>query len=244
MPLVSWISAHRRRLAIALVTLVALVGLGNVTWRFINSRTAQLVGTLVARVETAQPVIALTFDDGPREHGPVLKVLAAQQVPATFFVCGQFMESPVGMALARQMVVEGHELGNHSYSHQRMILKTPGWVAGEIASTDRLIRSAGHRGAIHFRPPYGKKFLVLPFYLAQHGRTTIMWDVEPETYLSVAYSPRRIIDHVVERTRPGSIILLHGAYPATQVAVGPLVTALKAKGFRFVTVSQLLAVPR
>lgn len=237
MPLLSWLSAHRRLLVAVLVVVGVLSG----TWHLIKARTIQVFGRLVARVETAQPLIALTFDDGPRGHDVVLDVLGAERVPATFFVCGAGMAQPAQMALARRMVAEGHELGNHSFSHQRMVLKSPAWIAEEVESTDRLIRQAGHTGPIHFRPPYGKKFLGLPYYLSQTGRTTIMWDVEPESYPHITHQPTRIVEHVLAETRPGSIILLHGAYPATQRAVAPLVAALKAKGFKFVRVSELLA---
>lgn len=230
-------SALRVRLLFGLAALVALVGVLAGAWQLSKSRTVQAFGRLVARVETSRPVVALTFDDGPRGHAPVLDVLGRHGVPATFFVCGSGMEQPAEMALARRMVAEGHELGNHSYSHRRMVLKTPGWVAREVEATDRLIRQAGHAGPITFRPPYGKKLLVLPFYLAQTGRTTVMWDVEGE----LAATPEGILAVVKRETRPGSIILLHGARQATQAAVEPIVKWLASEKYRLVTVSELLS---
>src|SRR6185369_11972081 len=99
-------------------------------------------------------VVALTFDDGPIEErvDAVLPVLAASGVRATFFVTGAALAER--MDLGRRLVAGGHELGNHSYSHMRMVFIRSSTVAREIESTDALIREAGHRGQIHFRPPY------------------------------------------------------------------------------------------
>jgi peptidoglycan/xylan/chitin deacetylase (PgdA/CDA1 family) len=145
--------------------------------------------------------------------------------------------------LAAAIAAAGHELGNHTYSHERMVAVSPGFVADEVGRTDDRIRRAGYRGEITFRPPNGKKLLTLPLYLSQHGRRTIMWDVEPNSYPEVDASAERIVDHVVARVRPGSIVLLHGMYAGreqTRRAVVPIVERLRNAGYRFLTVSQLL----
>ena len=119
---------------------------------------------------------------------------------------------------------------------------TPSWVADEVEATDALIRASGYTGDIHFRPPNGKKLFALPHYLDEHHRTTITWDVEPDS----ASSPdaATVVRTTVDQVRPGSIVLLHAMYPAreqTRQAIGPVVDGLKQRGYRFVTVSQLLA---
>lgn len=204
-------------------------------------RTFQFFGPLVARVETSLPQVALTFDDGPTEHTPaLLQLLAEYRVPATFFLVGEAVaRSPEWTQTIR---AAGHELGNHSYTHQRMVLKSSAWVADEIEKTDALLRNSGYQGPLHFRPPYGKKGLALPWYLAQTGRTTIMWDIEPETWPEVRDKPEVIVQHVMERVRPGSIILLHpmGKYPATRQALPLLIAQLQHRGYQLVTVSELL----
>ncbi|MFC0106418.1 polysaccharide deacetylase family protein [Kibdelosporangium aridum] len=233
----------RRWTIIAVVTVLVLVagtfGLQALT----SARTWQFFGGLTARVDTTQKVVALTFDDGPVPAGtqPLLDELARAQVPATFYLIGQDMEKHP--ELARSIVAAGHELGNHTYSHERMVLVTPGFVAEEVERTDKLIRDAGFQGEITFRPPNGKKLLALPYYLDEHNRKTIMWDVEPNTYPDVDASAERIVDFTVEHVRPGSIILLHGMYAGreqTRRAVGPILDRLKADGYRFVTVGELL----
>lgn len=109
-----------RTVAVSVVAL-SLVGFG--TWRLVNSRTFQLFGEIVPRVETDAPLVALTFDDGPTAAftDVVLNTLRERDVRATFFVTGHELEkNPIA---GRRIVAEGHELGNHSYTHARMIFK-------------------------------------------------------------------------------------------------------------------------
>jgi peptidoglycan/xylan/chitin deacetylase (PgdA/CDA1 family) len=128
-----------------------------------------------------------------------------------------------------------------------MVFKTPSFIASEIEKTDREIRKAGYVGEIQIRPPYGKKLVGLPWYLARHHRKTIMWDVDPLTDRNVDRSTDRIVEFVLSRVRPGSIVLLHPMYKgreATRAALGPIIDGLHARGFRFVTVNELLAYRR
>jgi peptidoglycan/xylan/chitin deacetylase (PgdA/CDA1 family) len=211
-----------------------------------RSTTYQLFGDIVPRVETNEKVVALTFDDGPTPLAQeVLQTLAAKNVHATFFLIGaQIGEDP---ADARAIAASGNQIGNHSWSHDRMVFKTPSFIAREIENTDREIREAGYQGEIQFRPPYGKKLFGLPRYLAQHHRKTIMWDVDPLTDRNVDQSTDRIVPFVLSRVRPGSIVLLHPMYKgreATRAAIGPIIDGLHARGFRFVTVNELLAYRR
>ncbi|MBK8006499.1 MAG: polysaccharide deacetylase family protein [Gemmatimonadetes bacterium] len=208
-----------------------------------TSRTYQLFGRLVAHVPRATPIVALTFDDGPTE-GPLdslLATLAAHEVRATFFVTGR--ELAAAPHAARRLVQAGHELGNHTYSHRHMVLRSPRTIRREIETTDSLIRVAGYPGPIYFRPPYGTKLLGLPWYLARHHRTSVTWDVEPDSYREVSQSAEGIVRHVLARVGPGSIILLHPWYRSratSLAAVGPLLDSLQARGYRVVPLRELL----
>lgn len=209
-----------------------------------RSRTFQFFGRIVPRVETSQRLIALTFDDGPTrdQTAEVLRLLREHGVRATFFVTGGELEQ--NPEAGRDIVAAGHELGNHSYSHERMVFVTPAYVRREVERTDELIMAAGHTGPIYFRPPYGKKLLALPFYLSRHDRKTITWDVEPDSELAADADAGTITRRVLNRTRPGSIILLHVMYPSraeTMKAVPFIIEGLKRDGYRFVTISELLA---
>ena len=236
----------RRVLLLVTLLLVFLAGAA-ATYHLHNSRTFQLAGDLVPRVATTERVVALTFDDGPLPERVdwAIDTLATAGVRATFFVVGASMaEAPEA---AERLVAAGHELGNHSYSHERLVLRPPDEIRREIEATDGMIRAAGQAGPITVRPPYGKKLLLLPLYLAQTGRVTVTWDVEPDSYPEVAADPQRIVAHVVERVRPGSIVLLH-IWPevraTSRAAVPSLVSALKGQGYTFITVSRLLALRR
>jgi peptidoglycan/xylan/chitin deacetylase (PgdA/CDA1 family) len=229
------------RLLLALVLLLAsAAGL----WRLSGSRTFQLFGRIVARVETQEKVVALTFDDGPApaHADEILRVLRESGVRATFFLTGAEVERNPG--LARRLATEGHELGNHTFSHPRMLLRSPSFIRAEVERTDSLLRAAGQAGPILFRPPYGRKLLGLPLYLSRTGRTTVTWDVEPDSYPEVAATADGITRHVLERVRPGSIVLLHPWYDSRRTsreAIVPVIAGLRARGYRIVTVSELLA---
>lgn len=235
----------RRRLLGLVSILVGLaLFLGAGGYRLMNSRTVQVAGELTVRVDTNELVVALTFDDGPTpaDTRRILDVLAAEDVRATFFLLGSAVEAD--RASASEIVAAGHQLGNHSWSHPRMVGMAADDIAREIEDTDRVFREVGYAGPIDFRPPYGKKLVALPLYLAQHQRRTIMWDVAVEDYSSpdVRQSPEELTRLTVEQVRPGSIILLHPwqGRVATQDALRPIIRDLRGRGYRFVTVEELL----
>lgn len=221
------------------VLATALIGLH----LFGKSRTTQLFGEIVARVETERPVVALTFDDGPTAGftPEVLAILRERGVKATFFLTGK--ETEENLPQARMIVGEGHQIGNHSYTHSNMMLMGPARIGQEIERTDAAIRAAGYEGEIMFRPPYGKKLLTLPWYLSRHERKTIMWDVEPESFPDVAADTAAFAKHVIEQTKSGSIIIMHVMYGSREIsrqALPSIIDGLRQRGFEFVTVSQLL----
>jgi peptidoglycan/xylan/chitin deacetylase (PgdA/CDA1 family) len=225
------------------VVLLALAVLGLSGWRLHKSRSYQVFGELIQRVETSDSAVALTFDDGPTPGftAEVLQIFERAGVRATFFVVGEDLERWPGES--RALVEAGHELGNHSYSHRTLVLKGPSSVRSEVVRTDSLIRAAGYTGEIHFRPPYGKKLFVLPWVLSRLGTKTVMWDIEPESFGAVARDPVRLREHVLERVAPGSIILLHPFFESrrpTLEALPALIEELQKEGYRMVTVSELL----
>jgi peptidoglycan/xylan/chitin deacetylase (PgdA/CDA1 family) len=230
-----------KKVLIALaVALLLLAGI----FRLSKSRTYQLFGEIVPRVETSEKVVALTFDDGPVPESvdSILEPLKKHGVKGTFFVCGaQLEENP---AVASRLVAEGHELGNHSWSHVRMWFRTPSFVRSEFERTDALIRAAGHEGPIHARAPYCKKIAILPWYFARTNRIHVTFDVEPETFPEIDADADRMVEYVLSNTRPGSIVLLHPWYRNrgnTRAALPRIIEGLKARGYRFVTVNELLA---
>jgi peptidoglycan-N-acetylglucosamine deacetylase len=232
-----------RKLTFFVVLLALLLGLAYGLLEISKSRTFQFFGTIVPRVETSEKLVALTFDDGPTPQftGEILRILKEQDVKATFFLIGGELENHPQEG--KKIVAAGHEIGNHSYSHVRMIFVSSSFVKEEIEKTDALIRAAGYENVPHFRPPYGKKLFALPFYLSRSNRQTITWDVEPESFPEIAKSSEETARYVLENTKNGSIILLHVMYDPQKKslsAVKPIIEGLKQKGFRFVTVSELI----
>lgn len=233
----------KTRIAFALTILLASLILFSL-WRISRSTTFQFFGQIVPRVNTSQKVVALTFDDGPTTEvtDQLLLTLEQEGVRATFFIIGAVLEENIEEG--KKIAAAGHELGNHSYSHDRMILVTPSFVKQELEKTDQLIRAAGYQGDIHFRPPFGKKFFTLPYYLSKTNRKTITWDVDPDSYPDIAANSDKIVEFVLSKTRPGTIILLHVMYPSrveSLKAVRKIIERLKAQGYSFKTVSELLA---
>ncbi|MEU1429078.1 polysaccharide deacetylase family protein [Nocardia sp. NPDC005746] len=233
----------RKLLVRGALILAGLVLISTGLYVLMNSRTYQVAGRLVSRVDTAEKVVALTLDDGPTERTPaILRALADAGIPATFYLIGS--ELAAHPDEGRAIADSGHEIGNHTYHHERMIFVTPGFVRDEVERTDAEIAKTGYRGPITFRPPNGKKLIALPWYLSEHNRTTVTWDVEPDS--GKTPTTDEIVTETLANVRPGSIILLHTMYPAGDPSLGAIpriAKALQDQGYRFVTVSQLIDKP-
>ncbi|MEN1935188.1 polysaccharide deacetylase family protein [Paenibacillus sp. 102] len=228
----------KKRIITSFIILITLLILLFGAYKLMNSRTYQLFGELTNRVETNQKVIALTFDDGPtKKVEEILPLLDKYNAKATFFVIGNELEK--NLKFGRAIVRSGHQLGNHTYTHNRMIFKTPSFIKEEVEKTNTFIRATGYTDQIDFRPPNGKKLIGLPYYLNKHHIETITWDLEPDTYYN---SPSDKIKYVNENVKPGSIILLHSMYDDSEKYLQTLegiLDSLSKKGYQFVTVNEL-----
>lgn len=201
----------------------------------------QLIGQSFLNVNTHEKVVALTFDDGPNPEGTpaMLDLLARYHIHATFFLIGQKLKK--NPDLAKKILIAGHQVGNHSWSHSLMIFKTPWFIRREIEKTDRMIKKLGYKKEIFFRAPYGMKLLMLPIALKILGKKNILFD-------AVAYdwnSPgvEAIVENVMNQVGPGSIVLLHdgvGNQQDTVQATEIIINRLMSEGYRFVTVNELL----
>ena len=167
----------------------------------------QLFGKMISCVDTDERVLALTYDDGPNPPytDSLLDVLQEFDAKATFFAIGKNIED--NLETTRRMLAEGHELGNHSYSHKKLVNLSFETVRSEIQKTDDILSNLGVRSNIHFRAPYGLKRIKLPWELARRQKANILWNVDPKDYETA--DPDEIADSIIRNVEPGSIILLH-----------------------------------
>jgi len=189
------------------------------------------------------PYIAMTFDDGPSAKltPKLLDLLATHHIKATFFVIGENVaEHPEIVARATR---EGHEIGNHSWSHPNFGKMSDDAVRRDLQKTDDAIRSATGTRPTLMRPPYGsitarqKKWINEEF-----GYRIILWNVDPLDWKRPG--PAAVCNRILKATQPGSIVLSHDIHPGTIAAMAPTLDQLEAKGFKFVTVSELIALAR
>ena len=187
-------------------------------------------------------VVALTFDDGPDPaHTPaLLDTLRELDAPATFFLLGRQVDAHP--ALAARIAREGHELGNHTYSHRYLPLARSRSVAGELAATDTAIARATGTTPALARPPYGGRSPSNVRAFARAGKRLVLWDVNSFDWKGAPAD--EVARRVLARVRPGSLVLLHEARAGGEVtieAVRLLVPELRARGYELVTASRALA---
>src|SRR5438477_7207137 len=191
------------------------------------------------------PYIAMTFDDGPSATltPKLLDLLAAHRIKATFFVIGENVaEHPEVVARAAR---EGHEIGNHSWSHPNFGKMSDESVRRQLWQTDDAIKNATGKRPILLRPPYGSITAREKHWIHDElGYQIILWDVDPYDWKRPG--PAVVRNRILKETQPGSIVLSHDIHPGTIEAMPSTFDALEAKGFKFVTVSELIrmAVPK
>ena len=186
------------------------------------------------------PYIALTFDDGPNATltPKLLDLLAARHLKATFFVVGQ--NAADHPDILKRAVREGHEIANHSWSHPNLGKMSDDAVRRELQKTDDAISAAIGKRPTLLRPPYGsitarqKKWIHEEF-----GYRIIIWDVDPLDWKRPG--PSVVTARILKETHPGSIVLSHDIHAPTIEAMPATFDQLMKKGFKSVTVTELLA---
>jgi len=246
----------------SVLRLLTLCGLGFFMWQSASAQTnppppADPIRAVSAPVAAAPPgpqitfnsvsvegpYVALTFDDGPHATltPKLLDLLASHRMKATFFVVGEnVVEYP---EIVKRAAREGHEIANHSWSHPNLGKMGDDGVRRELQKTDDAIRVATGLRPTLMRPPYGSITARQKGWMNEtFGYRVIIWDVDPLDWKRPGSSV--VCNRIVNETRPGSIILAHDIHPATIEAMPETFDKLQAKGFKFVTVSELLAMAR
>ena len=185
------------------------------------------------RADAGAQYVALTFDDGPsgRFTRRLLDGLRERDAKATFLLCGyRILEYP---AEAERIAAEGHEIGLHGYSHSPMCDMTEAQVAAEIRKTAALLPGS----PLFLRPPGGKYNDATIAAAKNAGLAILSWSLDPKDWATD--DAAAIVSRVVEKAKDGDVILLHDMSDSSVTAALRIVDRLQARGFRFITVSDL-----
>jgi peptidoglycan-N-acetylglucosamine deacetylase len=207
----------------------------------IRSKHASTLGYPLVHGNTRLPEVALTFDDGPNPYytPQVLSILQQNGINATFFDVGYLVTDYPN--IVRQEYKEGNIVANHSWSHPQMTLLSSQAIMSQLTSTSKAIKDAIGVGPTFFRPPYGSMNSVVLTKARDLGFTTVLWDGSAEDWELPGV--RNIVTKILYYTRNGAILLLHdggGNRAQTVAALPPIIRILKRRGFKFVTIQQLV----
>ena len=225
----------------SIITIVVGFATAGLLWLFFRPP----FGKNMVRLNTEERVVALTYDDGPNPPytDRLLDVLAKHNVKATFFMIGNRIEKHP--ETVNRVIAEGHQIGNHTYSHPLLGFLPPRYVQGQIERTDALLRQLGIIGEIVFRAPMLTRFLPVAYVLAKSERTHISCNVWSWDWTT--QNPDKITETVLKKTKPSSIIVLHDGKAenknanrsGTIEATDRIITALKRDGYQFVRLSDI-----
>lgn len=180
--------------------------------------------------------VALTLDDGPAPGtAKLLDLFAARNVTATFFVLGE--NAAAHPALVRRMAREGHEVGNHSWTHPEFWYLSKRLIRKELTKTNTTLARLGVSTAL-VRPPYGEWDADVAGATRALGMQTVLWDVDPQDWKD--RNPQTVARRVLRGVKPGSIVLTHDTIASTRKAYPAIISGLRKRGYTFVTVSELL----
>jgi peptidoglycan/xylan/chitin deacetylase (PgdA/CDA1 family) len=181
--------------------------------------------------------IALTYDDGPGPYTEaLLDVLAAKNVPVTFFLVGSAAASMPGVV--ERQVAEGHAIGNHSWDHPHLTDLSDREIAEQVDRSSQAIHDAAGQKPILMRPPYGNTNDAVSHILRDRGMGQILWDVDSEDWRN--RDTALTTAHVLDGAHDGAIVLMHDIHESTVAAAPGLIDLLRADGYTLLTVPQLL----
>ncbi|MGD1977851.1 MAG: polysaccharide deacetylase family protein [Akkermansiaceae bacterium] len=187
-----------------------------------------------------QPYVAMTFDDGPHPQNTprLLDILRARNIKATFYVIGNLVDRHP--EIVRRIVAEGHEIGNHTYTHRKLTTLNDYAVDEEMRKTEQsIIRATGVKPRT-MRPPYGaltqrQRGMIF----SRFSYPTIMWSIDPEDWKRPG--PSVVASRILTNAHNGAIILAHDLHAPTIDAMPQTFDGLLSRGYQFITVSQMLA---
>jgi len=238
---------HGRKIIFGLIVLIVILFLFAVVSVFFDQAVLVRRGTFY-KAKVSQKVIALTFDDGPSGAWTpkILDELKKAGVKATFFMIGEHVAQYP--QIAKRVAAEGHEIGNHSYKHDVLIYYKMDELKKEIESTEDIIRKVAGQSPRYFRPPKAWLTAQEKKKIKEMGYEIVLWSLNSKDW--VTFDEKYIVRFLLKHIQPGDIILFHdaggvfgienGNRDETVRTIPRLVDKLKNKGYRFVTISELL----
>jgi peptidoglycan-N-acetylglucosamine deacetylase len=189
--------------------------------------------------------IALTFDDGPDAAWTerTLALLDREALHASFFLVGE--RAARAPETVRWIAAAGHEIASHGWSHRSLWLCGPRRTEDEIGRAQRFLADTTGQPVRYFRPPWGMVNAAMFGALRRHGQRCVFWSIQPEGLRAVPGTQQA--EHVVGRAHPGAIVDLHDAEGVRDAperllaALTPMIAGLRAMGYEFSTVGELLA---
>lgn len=218
--------------------LAGFIFIGLISWGSFDIRQNFFVKSFSNKKNSTKKEIALTFDDGPAEFTPdFLDLLKKFGAKATFFCIGKQIEKHP--EIFRQIIAEGHEIGNHTYSHSNWngFFSTKK-IISEIEKTDAVIKLEGGIKSELFRPPFGVTNPNIAKAIKILNKKSIGWNVR--SLDTVLKNEAEISARILKKVKPGSIILMHDTSEKSLLALHDLLLNLQKQNYRFVTVNQLL----
>ena len=221
-------------IAIFLLIISIPVILGVLIWGAFNIRS-NLYLPAISRFSPTYNRIALTFDDGPKGQNTndVLDVLKKYNAQATFFCTGEMLEKYPEIAL--RIIEEGHEIGNHSYSHQVLFpFQSPNKIGEEILKTNRLIKKLSGEEAVYFRPPFGVTNPNIAKAVKKTGMLTVGWSIRS---LDTVKKPETVLERL-SKAKAGDIILMHDKQKESPKILEQFLRSYQSKGYDFACLSE------
>jgi peptidoglycan/xylan/chitin deacetylase (PgdA/CDA1 family) len=221
-------------IAILLLIISIPIILGVMIWGAFNIRS-QLYLPAICRFNPAFNKIALTFDDGPKGQytDEILDVLKNHGAKATFFCTGEMLKKYPEIAL--RIIEEGHEIGNHSYSHQvHFPFKSPNKISEEILKTNQSIKKLTGEEAVYFRPPFGVTNPNIAKAVKNTGMITVGWSIRS---LDTVKKPPKVLEHL-QKAKAGDIILMHDNRKESPKILEQFLRSYQNKGFDFASLSE------
>jgi peptidoglycan/xylan/chitin deacetylase (PgdA/CDA1 family) len=204
-------------------------------------RNSPVFGAVVSRLHTDEPLVALTFDDGPNPDATpaILDALGARGVKASFFILGRHAER--WPQLVRRIADEGHCVCNHGYYHRKLHFKSPSYVRNDLQLGTRAIADASGAWPAFFRAPHGFRSPWVAAIARSLGQRTVGWSTG--VWDSALPGVAVIAERTVRAARPGAILLLHdgdgydplGDRTQTARAVPLVVDRIREAGLEFAT---------